>query len=147
MGKTNHPFSGAYGKRFCSATILGFALIAVLARADIYPRQPGVDAVHYVFRLTVGDDSDMIGGETTVTLKFTADGLKEVYLDLTSAVEGKGMTVSSVTSAGTGISIHSSRGRSRLALLRLGTPPRTRSARVVRSRIAARVLPKQAVPR
>jgi aminopeptidase N len=65
--------------------------------ADTYPRQPGLDAIHYVFRLTVGDASDEIVGETTVTLKFVADGLREVVLDLTSAADGKGMTVSKVS--------------------------------------------------
>jgi len=116
MRKTHPPFSGAAGRRFCAATILGFALIAAFAWADTYPRQPGVDAVHYVFRLTVGDDSDMIGGETTVTLKFTADSLKEVYLDLTSAVEGKGMTVSSVTSGGNPVPFTHDKNRLRLPL-------------------------------
>ena len=43
--------------------------------ADTYPRQPGVDAVHYVFRLAMGDQSDAITGEATITVKFLQDGL------------------------------------------------------------------------
>ncbi|MCU1326818.1 MAG: hypothetical protein JWN34_2188, partial [Bryobacterales bacterium] len=30
--------------------------------ADTYPRQAGVDAVHYEFRVSVSDDSDEIRG-------------------------------------------------------------------------------------
>ena len=83
---------------------IGFLLVAVVltaatAAADTYPRQPGVDAVHYVFRLTLGDASDEISGQTTVTLKLAA-GVTEAFLDLTSAAGGKGMTVSAVTLGG-----------------------------------------------
>ena len=61
--------------------------------ADTYPRQPGVDAMHYVFRLAMGDQSDAITGEATITVKFRQDGLGDLWLDLTSAAGGKGMTV------------------------------------------------------
>ena len=70
---------------------------ALLAFADNYPRQPGIDAQHYVFRLTLNDDNNSIEGETTVTLRFLQDNLREFSLDLTSADNGKGMTVDSVT--------------------------------------------------
>jgi aminopeptidase N len=114
--------------------VVSAALVAAWAapiHADTYPRQPGIDAVHYVFRLRLpdfgvkpgsdrgqtppdrGPDSgvrpgsdpvltppDVIAGETTVTLRVTAAGLKEVYLDLASVSAGKGMTVSAVTVGG-----------------------------------------------
>ena len=32
------------------------AMAATAASADIYPRQPNVDAEHYVFQITIGDD-------------------------------------------------------------------------------------------
>ena len=35
---------------------LGALLFTTTASADTYPRQPGVDAVHYVFRLTLEDE-------------------------------------------------------------------------------------------
>jgi aminopeptidase N len=70
------------------------------ATADTYPRQPGVDAVHYIFRLTLSDEGDELVGETIVDLRFTQDGLTEVTLDLASAANGKGMTVVEVTSGG-----------------------------------------------
>ena len=72
-------------------------LLPALVFADTYPRQPGVDALHYVFRLTLTDTTDEIAGRATVTVRFVADGVREVALDLTSAAAGKGMTVQSVT--------------------------------------------------
>ena len=70
------------------------------AHADTYPRQPGVDARHYVFRLTLlTGDSNEIQGEATTTLRVLTAGLREIALDLaTPRADGKGMTVATVTS-------------------------------------------------
>lgn len=84
-------------RRFAAALVALLALASANANADTYPRQPGVDALHYVFRLVIGDASNEISGETTVTMRFLADGLRDVELDLTSAASGKGMTVGTVT--------------------------------------------------
>ena len=65
------------------------SLLPTAALADTYPRQAGVDAIHYVFRLTVGDASNEITGECTATLKIMAPGITEIFLDLTSAAQGK----------------------------------------------------------
>src|SRR6185312_1712775 len=47
------------------------------AIADTYPRQAGVDAQHYVFRLTLlTSDSNEIQGEATVRLRVTANGVR-----------------------------------------------------------------------
>jgi len=76
---------------------------AAPARADSYPRQPGVDIVHYAFRLTLRDDSDVIEGETTVEFRVVQDGLSALTLDLVQpqpAAPDRGMTVSAVTEAG-----------------------------------------------
>ncbi|MGE0864913.1 MAG: M1 family metallopeptidase [Vicinamibacterales bacterium] len=79
-------------------TLLGaLLLLPALVFADTYPRQPGVDAIHYVFRLTLNDATDQITGRATVTMKFVADDVREVVLDLASAAAGRGMTVQSVT--------------------------------------------------
>jgi len=78
--------------------ILPSALTSVAA--DTYPRQPGVDALHYVFRLTITDASNEISGESTATVRFSAAGLKEIALDLVKAAGDRGMTVSTVTCAG-----------------------------------------------
>jgi aminopeptidase N len=80
--------------------LLGIAVWTMPAVADTYPRQPGVDALHYTFRMTLNDDTDEIEGEATIDLKFVKDGVGEFALDLASAKGGKGMTVSAVTSAG-----------------------------------------------
>src|SRR5215831_450850 len=54
--------------------------------ADTYPRQPGVDAEHYVFRLTLlTSDSTQIEGEATVRLRIAASDVRDAFLDLTSA--------------------------------------------------------------
>jgi aminopeptidase N len=81
----------------CAAVVAGWATIA---RADTYPRQPGVDAWHYVFTLELSDTSAEIAGEATADVRFTRDGVTTVALDLGSPANGKGMTVTSVTSDG-----------------------------------------------
>jgi len=82
-------------------TLCTFALLVpLLASADTYPRQPGVDAVHYIFRLGLTDASDEIAGEATVTVKFARDGIGDVQLDLATPGAGKGMTVASVRRGG-----------------------------------------------
>jgi aminopeptidase N len=99
-------------------TLAFIALLVVgrFAYADTYPRQPGVDAQHYVFRLTLADDTDEIVGEATVTVRLTRDAVTEVFLDLASAAAGKGMTVSEVTSAGQPVTFVHENGRLRLTL-------------------------------
>src|SRR4249920_32461 len=78
---------------------IGLALCATLAFGDNYPRQPGIDAQHYLFRVTLSDDTDEVQGEATVDLRFVNEGVTQFALDLTSAKDGKGMKVSQVTSA------------------------------------------------
>ena len=82
-------------------TLLAAALLLPAAvAADTYPRQPSVDAVHYVFRLGLTDASNEITGETTITVKFQRDGVADLTLDLASIAGGKGMTVQSVRRGG-----------------------------------------------
>jgi aminopeptidase N len=68
--------------------------------ADTYPRQSGVDALHYVFRLELSDQSSEITGETTITVKFLRDAVADLNLDLASPADGRGMTVQSVRRGG-----------------------------------------------
>src|SRR4051812_42801518 len=77
------------------------AASSIGTRADTYPRQPGIDAQHYVFRLTLlKDDSNEIDGEATVRLRVLRDDVREAVLDLASATpEGKGMTVTRVSAS------------------------------------------------
>ncbi len=76
---------------------------AAPSRADTYPRQPGVDVLHYSFRLTLSDDRDVIEGETTVEFRVVQEGTSTLTLDLAQpkpAAPDRGMTVSAVTEAG-----------------------------------------------
>jgi len=86
-------------RRFVLAALAPLVLATGLA-ADTYPRQPGVDALHYVFRLGLTDASNEITGEATITVKFLRDGVGDVQLDLASARGGQGMTVASVRRGG-----------------------------------------------
>ncbi len=51
---------------------------------DTYPRQLGIDAIHYVFNVTLRDDTDSIAATTDVHFRFLHDGVTELFLDLTS---------------------------------------------------------------
>jgi aminopeptidase N len=77
--------------RFLLATFLS----AIQLAADTYPRQLGIDAQHYVFKLTLSDSSDEITGEATAEFRFVRDGVAEIALDLAAS-----MTVTEVSSAG-----------------------------------------------
>jgi len=44
------------------AAVVVLSATAPAAFADTYPRQPGVDAWHYVFRLEISDASPAITG-------------------------------------------------------------------------------------
>ncbi len=70
------------------------------AFADTYPRQLNLDAVHYVFRLTLTDAGNEIAGESTAVLRIVTAGTREAILDLTSRNADKGMSVSAVSCGG-----------------------------------------------
>lgn len=108
---------------------------ASLARADTYPRQPGVDVVHYSFRLTLSNDTDAIEGETTVTARLGA-GVAEVSLDLAQPKAGapdRGMTVTGVSESGTALRYEHAGDRLRVFLGRPATDGERRAV-VVRYR-------------
>jgi aminopeptidase N len=75
-------------------------LSASPAEADTYPRQPTVDAWHYIFRLELSDTRPEIVGEATIDLIARRDGVNEITLDLATPAAGKGMTVDGVTAEG-----------------------------------------------
>lgn len=93
-----------FGTTFKVCVLSGFCFCLVgclftrMAVADTYPRQPGIDVLNYVFRLTVTDDADEIAGEATIDLRFLKDDVADFMLDLASANDGKGMRVSEVQS-------------------------------------------------
>ena len=86
----------------CRAMAIGLLIVgaAPAVSADTYPRQPGVDAWHYTFKLEISDTTNQIKGETTIDLRFTQAGVTSTALDLASPANGKGMTVTAVTIAG-----------------------------------------------
>jgi aminopeptidase N len=98
------------------AISMAVLLAAVPVGADTYPRQPGIDAIHYVFRLTIEDASNRIAGETTMTFRMIA-AVPELWLDLASATaDGKGMTVTAVTVDGNAASFRHADNRLRIPL-------------------------------
>ncbi len=74
---------------------------------DTYPKNPGIDALNYAFRIELSDTTDAIRGELTMDLRFVAAGVRAVRLDLinaSSANDGKGMKVSTVMLNGATVS-------------------------------------------
>ncbi|MBK5254914.1 MAG: M1 family metallopeptidase [Vicinamibacteria bacterium] len=85
-----------------AALALGLAATP-FSGADTYPRQAGLDIVHYAFHLTLSDRTDEIQGETAVLIRVVQDGLAMLTLDLTQpkpAAPDRGMIVSAVSEAG-----------------------------------------------
>jgi aminopeptidase N len=92
---------------FKSRWVLGLRLTVLLAianpnvRCDTYPRQPSLRVDHYTFRISLSDSTNEIEGQATVELHFVASGVQRIDLDLVQKQpDGKGMSVSSVTSRG-----------------------------------------------
>jgi aminopeptidase N len=121
----------AMRNRFRRAAIAALAAAALSAAApgrrlaaDTYPRQPGIAARHYAVRLTLlTSDSNEIQAEAAVTLRIVSAGTREAMLDLTSPrPDGKGMTVTAVTSNGAAVKYEHRDNRLRLPLPAAATP-------------------------
>jgi len=70
---------------------------------DPYPKNPKIDAINYRFEFELSDESDEIRGRATVDVRFLAEGIETLRLDLikkSSVLENKGMRVISVASNG-----------------------------------------------
>ena len=70
---------------------------------DPYPKNPKIDAINYRFEFELSDEKDEIFGKTTVDVRFLADGIETLRLDLikkSAALENKGMSVIAVGSDG-----------------------------------------------
>jgi aminopeptidase N len=81
------------------------------ALADNYPRQAGIDAQHYVFRVTLHEDRDEIAAQCTAVVRIVTDGITQVALDLATPQDGKGMVVSQVTEDGSPVAFTHAAGR------------------------------------
>lgn len=85
-------------------TALLLSALCLPGWADTYPRQPGMDALHYVFRLILNDDNDEISGEALIEVRFTQSGVRACAFDLATPNQGKGMQVTEVTLQGAPVS-------------------------------------------
>jgi len=105
-------------KRLTLSLCIAASCLAARLGADTYPRQPDIDAQHYVFRLTLlTSESNDIDGETTATFKVLKDGVRELWLDLISATpDGKGMTVTGATTSGRAVAFSHQGNRLHLPL-------------------------------
>ncbi|MFN0102046.1 MAG: M1 family metallopeptidase [Bryobacteraceae bacterium] len=85
--------------------------VAVSLTADTYPRQAGVDAEHYAFRIGLSDTSDEIRGEARVDVRRLRDGVHALFLDFAS-----GMSVDGVAADGTALAFEHRAERLRISL-------------------------------
>jgi aminopeptidase N len=115
-------------KRFRLARLL-VTLSTIRAGADTYPRQPAVDVQHYTFRIVLRDETNEISGDATVQLRFVQDGIREFWLDLASASNGKGMTVTDVSSPNGHVRYQHSNDR---LTVTVDSPPRKGTQQVFR---------------
>jgi aminopeptidase N len=89
--------------RFLHPLVWLIALLSATARGDTYPRQAGIDVVHYAFGLSFADETDEIAGNALIDVRFVRDGVAEFALDLTSTANGTGMVVSAVSAGDRGV--------------------------------------------
>ena len=121
--------------RIAAPAALGVLMTSVAA-ADTYPRQPGVDMLHYVFRLTLDDKGDQISGEATARFRIVSS-TGELFLDLASSSAGKGMTVKQVLVEGQPVTFTHQDNRLRIPLPSDGGAGRELTARVGYSGVPA----------
>jgi len=87
--------------RFAVGLVLMLGAPGTIETLDTYPKNPNIDVLNYVFRLTLSDETDEITGQATIDLRFRVDGIAEVRLDLIGVnADGKGMVVTAVASDG-----------------------------------------------
>ncbi len=117
--------------RLITGALLLLLTIPVPGRAQVsdgYPRQPDIDILHYGFRLTLTDTSDVITGRATLRVLFRTAGVEEFTLDLIGrdgsrnrAGEETGMVVESVLIEEGETALDFRHGANRLAI-RLAEP-------------------------
>jgi aminopeptidase N len=75
--------------------------------ADTYPKDPRIDIINYVFKIHLTDSSDSIRCEAGIDVRYLADGVTVLRLDLvntSASLINKGMTVLFVRSGGMSLS-------------------------------------------
>ncbi len=78
---------------------------AVLVHADTYPKNAGIDVLHYAFALELQDQDDRIAGTAAIDVRFAVDGVTSLRFDLVgrNASTGKGMAVDGVSVDGAAV--------------------------------------------
>jgi len=88
------------------STVVRATPVPTLAPFDTYPKNPGIDALNYAFRIEVADSTDAISGELTLDFRVLSADVRTLRLDLVdagAASEAKGMRVASVTLDGVAV--------------------------------------------
>ena len=57
-----------------SDVTVALASVTSAVRFDAYVKQPGIDAIHYTFGITLNDESDEIRAESVADLRFVQAG-------------------------------------------------------------------------
>ena len=86
--------------KYLSFLFCALFLFIVELYADNYPKNPGIDILHYRFELILSDSEDVIKGNCSINILFKEESIKEIRLDLinkNNSMEGKGMQVSGVS--------------------------------------------------
>jgi aminopeptidase N len=79
---------------------IALLFLSATALADTYPKDPRIDILDYTYRISLYDSSDVVNGEARIEVRYLADGVVSLRLDLANVSGGKGMTVSAVMGAG-----------------------------------------------
>ncbi len=111
----------------------GLSILATIAHADTYPRQRGIDIVHYAFHLTLTDETDVIEGEAAITFRVVQEGVATLALDLVQpkpVTPDRGMSVSAVTESGKPVTFEHANDRLTLRFDAVGRPGETRTVLV-----------------
>lgn len=77
-------------------SLLSGLIISFHSFADTYPKDPRIDILNYAFRINLSDSSDIIRCEAEIDVRYLADGVQILRLDLvkaSAALNNKGMTV------------------------------------------------------
>jgi aminopeptidase N len=83
-------------KAFFTHFILVVFVLQSWALTDTYPKNPNIDVLHYVFDITLSDDTDVIQVEERVEVRWAEAGMTELRLDLIHREGAMGMEVSAV---------------------------------------------------
>jgi aminopeptidase N len=68
------------------AVVLAVLAAGGRATADHYPRQPGISVQKYAFGVTLSDTSDEVSVKATIDIRFAADGVRGMDLDLCNRI-------------------------------------------------------------